>query len=172
MTIEIRETIYVASSVDEVWGFLNDIHTVAECMPTVVRYEVDADEVVHCDLKIKLGLIPLDSTARVQITDRDVNRRLEVKGETSPGTHMLKQIGKLSEGLVTGLHIIADLEEVSPEKTRVCFTLLADAKGQLRRIYNSVIKSQRDKLLSQLLVNIEKAFGVKVVLDETASVFL
>lgn len=170
MTIQIRETITLASNIADVWRFFNDINSVAQCMPTVVRHEVAEDEVVYCDLRIKLGLIPLDSTARLQITGRDVNRRIEVTGETNPGTEMLKRFEKISHELMTRLKIVVELEELQPERTEVCFSLEAKAVGQLRRIYNSVIKSQRDKLLNQLLINIEQALGTKVEWDETASV--
>jgi carbon monoxide dehydrogenase subunit G len=169
MTIQISATIKIASHIDSVWEFFNDINTVAGCMPTVIRYEIADDGVVHCDLRIKLGLIPLDSTARMQITDREVNRRLVVEGETRPGAEMLKRFGKLSNELLTKLHITVDLEALSIVETQICFTLQAEAMGQLHRIYNSIIKSQRDKLLNQLIENIEKAFGTRAVIDEKAS---
>ena len=79
--ISLESILIVEKEIDEVWKFFNDVHSVARCVPTMVRYEALDHETVVCDLRIKLGLIPLDSKAKVSITDRTDNRHLEAKND-------------------------------------------------------------------------------------------
>lgn len=163
--IEIKETLTAGKDIEAVWNFFNDIHAVASCVPTVIKYEVEDDDTVFCDLRLKLGLIPLDSKAKVRITARETNRHLEVKGETQPG-ETLKKFGKLTANTVTMLHITLDFEEISPFKTRIRFLLRADAVGQMKRVYDSIIKSQQAKLERQFIANVEQGLGTRVVVEQ------
>ena len=160
------ENILIAEKgVDEVWGFFNDINSVAVCVPTMVKYEIIDENTVYCDLRIRLGLIPLDSKARVTITERQDNRHLEAKGETEAGETM-KKFGKIATETVTKLHIILDLEEISPNRTRIHYCINADAVGQMKRIYEAIIKGQRKKIETQFVENVGKGLGTKVVFEE------
>jgi len=112
-----------------------------------------------------LGLIPLDSKARMQITEREGNRRLIAQGQTEAG-ETLKKFGKLATETVTKLHITVELSEIGPEKTEIHFVINADAHGQMKRIYESVIKGQRAKLEAKFIENVQSALGVKVAIKE------
>lgn len=160
------ENILVAEKgIDAVWSFFNDVNSIAVCVPTMVKYEVIDENTVYCDLRIRLGLIPLDSKARVTITERQGNRHLEARGETEAG-EMMKKFGKLATETVTKLHIILDLEEISPNKTRIHYRINADAVGQMKRIYEAIIKGQRAKMETQFVENVGKGLGTKVVIEE------
>lgn len=160
------ENILVAEKgIDAVWSFFNDVNSIAVCVPTMVKYEIIDENTVYCDLRIRLGLIPLDSKARITITERQGNRHLEARGETEAGEKM-KKFGKLATGTVTKLHIILDLEEINPNKTRIHYRINADAVGQMKRIYEAVIKGQRAKMETQFIENVGKGLGTKVVIEE------
>lgn len=160
------ENILVAEKgIDAVWSFFNDVNSVAVCVPTMVKYEVIDENTVYCDLRIRLGLIPLDSKARVTITKRQGNRHLEARGETEAG-EIMKKFGKLATETVTKLHIILDLEEIGPNKTRIHYRINADAVGQMKRIYEAIIKGQRAKMETQFIENVGKGLGTKVVIEE------
>ena len=160
------ENVLIAEKgIDEVWSFFNDINSVAVCVPSMVKYEIIDENTVYCDLRIRLGLIPLDSKARVTITERQGNRHLEARGETEAG-ETLKKFGKIATGTVTKLHIILDLEEISPNKTRIHYCINADAVGQMKRIYEAIIKGQRAKMEAQFVENVEKGLGTKIVFEE------
>lgn len=160
------ENILVAEKgIDAVWSFFNDVNSVAVCVPTMVKYEVIDENTVYCDLRIRLGLIPLDSKARITITERQGNRHLEARGETEAG-EIMKKFGKLATETVTKLHIILDLEEIGPNKTRIHYRINADAVGQMKRIYEAVIKGQRAKMETQFIENVGKGLGTKVVIEE------
>ena len=83
--ISLDNVIVAEKDADTVWNFFNNVHSVAQCIPTMVNYEVLDDDTVVCDLRLKLGLIPLDSKATMSITERKDNRHLEARGETAAG---------------------------------------------------------------------------------------
>jgi len=160
--ITIESTMRAEKDIDTIWNLFNDINTVAGAVPTCVSYEVLDDDTVACDLRIKLGLIPLDNKAKVSITERRDNRHLEARGVSEAG-EMMQKFGRVATGTVTKLHIILDLEEVGPNETRIHFHATADAVGQMRRIYEAVIKTKRDEIEAQFVKNLENALGAKVI---------
>ena len=164
--ITIENTLIAEKEVDTVWNLFNDVNSIAGCVPTCKSYEVIDENTVNCELRLKLGLIPLDSKAVITITKRLDNRHLEAMGETEAG-EMTKKLGKVVTETKTKLHIILHLEEVNAAKTRIYFKINADAVGQMKRIYESVIKGQRAKLEAQFIKNVENALGSKVTIEES-----
>ncbi len=162
--ITIENKLIAEKDINTVWDFFNDVNTIAGCVPTCERFEVIDENTVNCELRIKLGLIPLDSRALIKITERRDNRHLEAMGETEAG-EMTKKFGKVATETKTKLHIILNLEEVNADKTRIHFKINADAVGQMKRIYESIIKGQRAKLEAQFVKNVENALGSTVVVE-------
>lgn len=160
--ITIESVMRAEKDVKTIWNLFNDINTVAGCVPTCVSYEVIDENTVSCDLRIKLGLIPLDNKAKMSITERKDDRHLEARGVSEAG-EMMRKFGRVATGTVTNLHLILDLEEIGPNETRIRFLANADAVGQMRRIYEAVIKSKREEIETQFMKNIENALGAKVV---------
>jgi carbon monoxide dehydrogenase subunit G len=160
--ITIESRMRAAKDINTVWNLFNDINTVAGCVPTCTSYEVLDENTVACDLRIKLGLIPLDNKAKVSITERRDNRHLEAKGVSEAG-EMMQKFGKVATGTVTNIHLVLDLEEMGANETRIHFHAKADAVGQMRRIYEAVIKTKREEIETQFVKNLEKALGSKVV---------
>jgi carbon monoxide dehydrogenase subunit G len=107
-------------------------------------------------------LIPLDNKAKMSITERKDDTHLEARGVSEAG-EMMQKFGRVATGTVTNLHLILDLEEIGPNETRIRFLANADAVGQMRRIYEAVIKSKREEIETQFMKNIENALGAKVV---------
>lgn len=160
--ITIESVMRAEKDVKTIWNLFNDINTVAGCVPTCVSYEVIDENTVSCDLRIKLGLIPLDNKAKMSITERKDDTHLEARGVSEAG-EMMQKFGRVATGTVTNLHLILDLEEIGPNETRIRFLANADAVGQMRRIYEAVIKSKREEIETQFMKNIENALGAKVV---------
>ena len=146
---------------EEVWALFNDVGTMADCVPTSVSYEKIDDDSVNCSLRLRLGMIPLDSKCLMRITKREGNRRLVAEGQTEAG-ETLKKFGKMATENTTKLHIAVDFEEIGPNQTQIHFCINAHAVGQMRRIYESVIKGQRAKLEAKFIENVRTALGAKV----------
>jgi carbon monoxide dehydrogenase subunit G len=162
--ITIENVLAVGKDIGSVWKFFNDVSSIAGCVPTCKSFRVVDENTVDCDLRLKLGLIPLDSKARVMITNRSGNRHLEARGETEPGD-VTRKFGKVASETKTKLHIILNLDEDGPDKTKVHFQIHADAVGQMKRIYESIISGQRAKLEAQFVANVEKVLGAKVIIE-------
>lgn len=162
--ITVENILTADKDINTIWNLFNDMNTMAGCVPTCVSYEVIDEDTVVCKLRIKLGMIPLDNKARVSITERRDNRHLEAKGQTEAGD-MMRKFGKVATGTVTQLHIILDLDEIGPNQTRIHFCIKADAVGQMKRIYEAVIKTQRDKIETQFVENLENALKTKIVVE-------
>lgn len=160
--ITIESVMRAEKDMNTIWNLFNDINTVAGCVPTCVSYEVIDENTVSCDLRIKLGLIPLDNKAKMSITERKDDTHLEARGVSEAGD-MMQKFGRVATGTVTNLHLILDLEEIGPNETRIRFLANADAVGQMKRIYEAVIKSKREEIETQFMKNIENALGAKVV---------
>lgn len=151
---------------EAVWALFNDVCTIAECVPTSVSYEKIDDDTVNCNLRLKLGMIPLDSKCLMRITKREGNRRLIAEGQTEAG-EMLKKFGKMVTESTTKLHITVDFEAIGPNQTQIHFCIKAHAVGQMRRIYESVIRGQRAKLEAKFIENVKTALGAKVYIRGT-----
>ena len=163
--ITIENYLIAEKDADAVWNLFNDVGTIAECVPTCKSYEKVDENTVDCALQLKLGLIPLDSKCRMAITDREGDRRLIAQGQTEAG-ETLKKFGKLATETVTKLHITVEFEEIGADHTQIHFVINADAVGQMKRIYESVIKGQRAKLDAKFIKNVEAALGAKVAVKE------
>lgn len=168
--ISLDNVLIAEKNAETVWDFFNNVHSVAQCVPTMVNYKVLDEDTVVCDLRLKLGLIPLDSKATMSITERKDNRHLEARGQTEAGEN-LKKFGKIATETVTKLHMVLDLEEIDSRKTRICLRLQADAVGQMKRIYEAIIKGQRSKLESQFATNIGKGLNTDVVIEKSEASF-
>jgi len=162
--ITIENVLAVDKDRESVWKFFNDVSAIAGCVPTCKSFRVIDENTVDCDLRLKLGVIPLDSKARVAITQRTGNRILEARGETEPG-EVTRKFGKVATETKTQLHIILKLDEDGPSRTKVHFQIHADAVGQMKRIYESIIKGQQAKLEAQFVANVEKVLGAKVLIE-------
>ncbi len=166
--ITIESVMRAEKDMNTIWNLFNDINVVAGCVPTCVSYEVIDENTVSCDLRIKLGLIPLDNKAKMSITERKDDRHLEARGVSEAGD-MMRKFGRVATGTVTNLHLILDLEEIGPNETRIRFLAIADAVGQMKRIYEAVIKTKREEIETQFMKNIENALGAKVVKESPAT---
>jgi len=162
--ITIENVLAAEKDMESVWRFFNDVSSIAGCVPTCKSFQVIDENTVDCELRLKLGLIPLDSRARVAITERRDNRHLEARGETEPG-EVTKAFGKVGGETRTKLHILLDFEEIGPDKTRIRFQIKADAVGQMKRIYESIIRGQREKLEAKFVENVARVLGAKVVIQ-------
>lgn len=111
--MKLEHSFVIDEDVDVAWDVLNDVHTVAHCLPGATIDEVDGDEVVgRC--RIKLGPISLTYTGRAEfvVRDRDA-RRIVVDGQAKDGSHgraaMTVTASLAEEGASTRVKLVTDL---------------------------------------------------------------
>ena len=72
------------------------------------------------------------------------------------------------EGLTyIGMHL--DLEVVTEERCRVRYLITCDATGNLKRIYDAIIRGQRRKLEAEFIANVGEIMGGAVIDPGTGS---
>ena len=109
-----------------------------------------------------LMTLPVFSKIRMRVAVLD----LEAKGVSEAG-EMMQKFGRVATGTVTNIHLILDLEEMGANETRIHFCANADAVGQMKRIYEAVIKTKREEIETQFIKNLENALAAKVVKEES-----
>jgi carbon monoxide dehydrogenase subunit G len=156
--ITIESTLVAQRPVGDVWDFFTRVDDLATCVPTCVRHRVVDENTVDCDLRLQLGLIPLENRVRMTVVERRDPVRLVATGVSEAGDN-LKRFGKVATETVTKLSMTLDLESLSGNQTRIHYHIRADAVGQMKRVYEAIIRGQRDKLEQQFVQNVSRALG-------------
>ena len=162
--IKIRNSFLCDKPIDEVYGLFARIDKLAWAFPTVNRVEVIDDDNVAIGILLKMGLLPLDNNLTLTVTERTSPSKLVAEGVATPGgglARAAKLIGE-DEGLTyIGMHL--DLEVVTEERCRVRYLITCDATGNLKRIYDAIIRGQRRKLEAEFIANVGEIMGGAVI---------
>ncbi len=165
--IKIRNSFLCDKPIAEVYALFARIDKLAWAFPTVNRVEVIDDDTVAVGILLKMGLLPLDNNLTLEVKERTSPSRLVAEGVATPGgglARAAKLIGK-DEGL-TYIGLYLDLEELGPKQCRVRYLITCDATGNLKRIYDAIIRGQRRKLEAEFIANVGEIMGGEVV-EET-----
>ncbi len=163
--IKIRNSFLCDKPIEEVFGLFARIDKLAWAFPTVNRVEVIDEDNVAIGILLKMGLLPLDNNLTLQVKERTSPSRLVAEGVATPGgglARAAKLVGGKDEGL-TYIGLYLDLEELGPEKCRVRYLITCDATGNLKRIYDAIIRGQRKKLEAEFIANVGELMGGEVV---------
>ena len=103
------------------------------------------------------------------MTERTRPKRLVAEGVATAGKG-LAAVAKMAdkEGR-THISMVLDLDDLGPQKSRIRYKLLADAHGNLKRVYDAVIKGQRAKLESEFIKNVSKILGTPIIEEQGAA---
>lgn len=168
--IKIKNSFICDKPIEEVFGLFARIDKLAWAFPTVNRVEVQDENNVSIGILLKMGLLPLDNNLSLTVTERTPPTRLVAEGVARPGgglARAAKLIGGEDEGLtLIGLYL--DLEVVDETHCRVRYLITCDATGNLKRIYDAIIRGQRKKLESEFITNVGNILGGEVVEENPA----
>ncbi len=163
--IKIRNSFLCDKPIEDVFALFARIDKLAWAFPTVNRVEVIDDDTVAVGILLKMGLLPLDNNLTLEVKERTSPTRLVAEGVATPGgglARAAKLVGGEDEGL-TYIGMYLDLEVVTPEKCRVRYLITCDATGNLKRIYDAIIRGQRKKLEAEFIANVGEIMGGVVV---------
>lgn len=167
--ITIENSFLVDKSPGEVYGLFSRIDKLAWAFPTVNRVEViDADH-VNLGVELKLGLLPLDNNLSLEVTERTERTRLVAEGIAIPGKGLAGAARITDKEGMTRISMILDLEELEAHKCRVRYRILADAHGNLKRIYDAIIKGQRARLEAEFIKNVSSILGAPIIEERGAA---
>lgn len=164
--IRIENTLRVRRERQEVWGFLNDISALAKCVPQCKKFNIADNDRFDVDLVLRLGRIPLENVAHMEVRERQEPHRLVMSGTTTPGKG-LASVARLADGDSgdTRLTIAFGLEE-DGGSTLIHYVIEADASGNLKRVYEGIIRGQRATLETSFVKNVGNVLGAEIEILE------
>ena len=167
--ITIENSYLADKSTGDVYGLFSQIEKLAWAFPTTNRVEVIDDDHVNLGVLLKLGLLPLDNNLTLEVIERKPPLRLVAEGVALPGKGLARAAKIADKDGLTRITMILDLEEVGPGQCRICYRILADAQGNLKRVYEAIIKGQRAKLESQFIKNVAELLGAPIAQENGAA---
>ena len=167
--ITIENSFLVEKPIGEVFGLFSQIDKLAWAFPTVSRVEVIDETHVNLGVLLKMGLLPLDNNLSLEITEKTAPTRLIAQGVAVPGKGLAGAARIADKEGLTRIAMILDLEDLGPTKSRVRYKITADAHGNLKRIYDAIIKGQRAKLESGFIENVAKILGAPITEEKGAA---
>jgi carbon monoxide dehydrogenase subunit G len=169
--ITIRNSFLCDKSREEVYGLFARIDKLAWAFPTVNRVEVIDEDNVAIGILLKMGLLPLDNNLTLTVTERVVPTRLVAEGVATPGGGLARAAKLIDSEGATKISLTLDVEDLGPERCRVRYLLICDATGNLKRIYDAIIRGQRKKLESEFIKNVAEIMGAPVIEEVEEEVF-
>jgi carbon monoxide dehydrogenase subunit G len=166
LVISIKNSFLCDKSAEEVFGLFSRIDKLAWAFPTVNRVNVIDEDNVNIGVLLKLGLLPLDNNLTLEVTERTAPARLVAEGIATPGAGLASAAKLIDEDGATRIVMILDLEDLGPQKSRVRYEITCEATGNLRRIYDAIIKGQRKKLESEFINNVAGILEAPVVEEQ------
>jgi len=160
--ITIENSYLVDKSTTDVYGLFSQIDKLAWAFPTTNRVEVIDDDHVSLGVLLKLGLLPLDNNLTLEVIERKPPSRLIAEGLAVPGKGLARVAKIADKDGLTKITMILDLEAVGLDKCRIYYKIMADAQGNLKRVYEAIIKGQRVKLESQFIKNVAELLGAPI----------
>jgi carbon monoxide dehydrogenase subunit G len=161
--ITIENSFVVDKSAAEVYGCFSQIENIAWAFPTVKRVEVIDEDHVNVGILLKMGLLSLDNNLALEVTGRMPPSRLVAEGVATPGKGLARAAKLADKEGKTGISMALDLDSISDHQSRIRYKILVDAQGNLKRVYDAVIKGQRAKLESGFIANVAKILGATMI---------
>lgn len=169
MITTIENSFRVDKSAREVYGLFSHIDKLAWAFPTVNRVDVIDNDHVNLGVVLKLGLLPLDNNLSLEVTERTEPSRLVAEGSAIPGKGLAGAARIADKEALTRISLVLDLEELDTNKCRVRYKIIVDAHGNLKRIYDAIIKGQRAKLESEFIKNVSNILEAPIVEEREAA---
>jgi len=153
----------------DVYDVFSQIVNIAWAFPTVREVNVVDDDHVNVSVVIKMGLMSLDNNVSLEITERKRPTRLVAEGIALAGKGLAAVARMADKEGRTHISMILDLDDLGSGRCRIRYKLLADAQGNLKRVYDAVIKGQRAKLESEFIKNVAKILGTPIIEEKAAA---
>lgn len=167
--ITLENSLIAKCNIEKAYALFNQVEQMAWAFPTTYKVQIVDEDSVQVGVKLKMGLLPIDNNLSMSVVERVAPTRIVAQGIATPGKG-LAAAAKIadSEGM-TKIKMVLDLEAVDDNTTRLHYFLEADAAGNLKRIYDAVIKGQRAQLESQFIKNVTKMLDAEIAAAEPAA---
>lgn len=160
--ITIENSFLVDRSAADVFGVFTQIENIAWAFPTVTRVDVVDDDHVNVGILLKMGLLSLDNNLSLEINERTAPTKLVAGGFATPGKGLARAARLADKEGKTHISMVLHLDSLDTDKSRIRYKIEVDAQGNLKRVYDAVIKGQRVKLESGFIANVAKILGAPI----------
>lgn len=160
--ITLENSFLVDKSAAEVYGVFAQIENIAWAFPTVTRVDVVDEDHVNVGILLKMGLLALDNNLTLEVRERTPGKKLVAGGVAIPGKGLARAARLADKEGRTHINMVLDLDDLGAEKSRIRYKIDVDAQGNLKRVYDAVIKGQRVKLESGFIANVAKILGAPI----------
>ncbi len=143
--MELDNSFEVKAPIDEAWVIVNDVERIAPCLPGAQLQEIEGDE-YRGIVKVKVGPITAQYKGAATFVEQDKeNYRVVLKGD-----------GRDTRGAGNASALItAQLEEISPELTKVNVNTDLTVTGKVAQFGRGVMADISGKLMGQFADNLE-----------------
>ncbi len=150
----------VRCSIEKAWDLFCRFGDVAALIPTVQEVQIQGD-IVHATMETKLGALPISSRVTLEVTERIPLKRLKAEGWSYLGETLSEQVKKL-DGVDKGSAGRLDMQlDLLPSEKEGFITLVyggeVEAKGRLKRIYKTILKTKAPGMIEEFAHNIREA---------------
>ncbi len=160
--------IEVRCSLEEAWALFCRFGDVAALIPTVEEVEVDGER-VHARLSTKIGALPISSRVTLEVIERKQFECLRAEGFSYLGETIKEQLKKDVAGVahdsVGRMHLHLDLRPSERAgHIHIIYNAEVEAKGRLKRIYQTILKTKVPGMMAEFAVNLRGALEREEVL--------
>jgi carbon monoxide dehydrogenase subunit G len=134
--MKLENTFTVAATMDETWAVLDDLESVATCLPGAQIEAVEGED-YHGSVKVKLGPITITYRGTVRFVERDADRGVAVLRATAKETRGSGNVkAEITATLVDGgvdttdVTVVTDLS-VTGRAAQFGSGLMADVSGRI-----------------------------------------
>lgn len=172
--LSVDGTIEVRCSLEEAWALFCRFGDVAALIPTVEEVEVDGER-VHARLSTKIGALPISSRVTLEVVERKQFACLKAEGFSYLGETIKEQIKKDVAGVahdsVGRMQLHLDLRPSERAgHVNIVYNAEVEAKGRLKRIYQTILKTKVPGMMEQFAVNLRGALEKQVAEPAVAPV--
>lgn len=170
--LSVDGTIEVRCTLEEAWALFCRFGDVAALIPTVEEVEVDGER-VHARLSTKIGALPISSRVTLEVIERKQFECLRAEGFSYLGETIKEQIKKDVAGIahdsVGRMHLHLDLRPSERAgHINIIYNAEVEAKGRLKRIYQTILKTKVPGMMAQFAVNLRGALEKDAAAVEAA----
>lgn len=141
----------VSAPVAEVWPMLNDLESVATCMPGAELDTVEGDAFTGT-MKMKLGALSLQFRGQGMVVERDTGQHrmvIDARGKDAKGTG------------TANANVSLSIVETADRRTAVSVETDLNVSGRLAQLGSSAMRDVGDRLAQQFAGSLEQRIAAK-----------
>ncbi len=145
--MEFVNTARIPAPCEQVWGFMQDLESVGQCVPGVERIEALGEDCYRGAIRIKVGPIALKLEGELALEERDASTGTSrMRAEAAD-----KRVGGSVQARLT-----MQATEVSPSETELIVRTEAAVLGRLGEFGQPVMRKKAEQIMAEFATNVSR----------------